>query len=144
MPVKAARSPISVHIRWPVHGIHLLVTGYSTGVHVLVTVLAKTVCGGLLVVAFAVLSEALKPKRFAGILSAAPSVAIAGLAIGSALDGPSQQATAAWTMIAGAVALTVYALVVVPALGRLGPAKGSAVSSAVWVAVAAASYLVLR
>jgi hypothetical protein len=47
-------------------------------------------------------------------------------------------------MIAGAVALTVYALVVVPALGRLGPAKGSAVSSADWVAVAAASYLVLR
>ena len=45
---------------------------------VVVFVLATTLCGGALVLAFAALSEALKPKRFAGILAAA-SVAIARL-----------------------------------------------------------------
>lgn len=94
--------------------------------HVLVTVVAKMVCGGVLVLLFAALSEALKPKRFAGILSAAPSVAIAGLAIGSAVDGPSNQAVAPRTMIAGAVALIAYAVIAVPALRRLGLAKGAA------------------
>ena len=48
-----------------------------------VSVLAKALCGGALVLAFAALSEALKPKRFAGILGAAPSVAIAGIVVGS-------------------------------------------------------------
>ena len=33
--------------------------------------------------AFAALSKSLKPKRFAGILAAAPSVAVAGLVVGS-------------------------------------------------------------
>jgi hypothetical protein len=33
--------------------------------------------GGALVVAFALLSETLKPKRFAGLFSAAPAVALA-------------------------------------------------------------------
>ncbi|MEA2502248.1 MAG: hypothetical protein QOD01_2359, partial [Actinomycetota bacterium] len=40
----------------------------------------KAVNGGLFVVAFALVSEALKPKRFAGLFSAAPSVALANLA----------------------------------------------------------------
>lgn len=110
---------------------------------VLITVLAKTVCGGLLVLLFAALSETLKPKRFAGILSAAPSVALAGLAIGSGADGPLKQAAAAHTMIAGAIALTVYAMVAVPALHRFGAAKGAAVACAVWVGMALAVYPVL-
>ncbi len=41
----------------------------------------KGLAGGLLVVAFALLSECLSPKRFAGLFRAAPSIAIAGLAI---------------------------------------------------------------
>jgi hypothetical protein len=48
-----------------------------------VPVPAKALCGGALVLAFAALSESLKPKRFAGILAAAPSVAVAGLVVGS-------------------------------------------------------------
>jgi len=71
-----------------------------------VSVLAKALCGGALVLTFAALSEALKPKRFAGILGAAPSVAIAGIVVGSLAKGPLDQAAAARTMIAGAVALT--------------------------------------
>jgi hypothetical protein len=46
-------------------------------------------------------------------------------------------------MIAGAIALTVYAMVAVPALHRFGAAKGAAVACAVWVGMALAVYPVL-
>jgi uncharacterized membrane protein (GlpM family) len=105
-----------------------------------VTVLAKTVCGGVLVLVFAALAETLRPKRFAGILSAAPSVAIAGLVVGTLADGAPTQALAARTMIAGAVALTVYSALAVPALRRYGPAKGTVLASLGWLVTAAALY----
>jgi hypothetical protein len=43
--------------------------------------ISKGLAGGGLVVAFAVISECLTPKRFAGLFSAAPAVALAGLTI---------------------------------------------------------------
>jgi len=112
-------------------------------VQAVVTVIAKSLLGGVLVLAFAALSETLKPKRFAGILAAAPSVAIAGLAIGSAAKGPADQAHSAQTMIAGAVALAVYAALAVVALRRLGAGKGAAVCCVAWLVVAAALYPVV-
>jgi hypothetical protein len=105
-----------------------------------ITVLAKTVCGGILVLAFAALAETLRPKRFAGIFSAAPSVAIAGVVVGTFADGAPAQSLAARTMIAGALALTVYSAVAVAALRRLGPGKGAALASLVWLLTAAALY----
>jgi hypothetical protein len=111
--------------------------------HIVVTVLAKTFCGGLLVLLFAELSEALAPKRFAGILCAAPSVAIAGLALGSAANGPADEAMAAHTMIAGAVALTVYAAIAAVVIPRRGVAVGAVVGSGGWLVVAAALTAVL-
>jgi uncharacterized membrane protein (GlpM family) len=112
-------------------------------VQAVLTIAAKALLGGVLVLVFAALSETLTPKRFAGILAAAPSVAIAGLAVGSAAKGPLDQAQAAHTMIAGAVALAAYAAVAVPALRRLGTAKGAAVSCVAWIAVAGALYPVV-
>jgi uncharacterized membrane protein (GlpM family) len=112
-------------------------------VQAVITIAAKTLLGGALVLAFAALSETVKPKRFAGILAAAPSVAIAGLSVGSAAKGPADQATAAHTMIAGAVALAVYAAVAVVALRRLGAGKGALVSGVAWIVVAAALYPVV-
>ena len=106
-------------------------------------VVAKSLLGGVLVLAFAALSETLKPKRFAGILAAAPSVAIAGLAVGSTAKGPADQAHSAQTMIAGAVALAVYAAVAVVALRRLGPGKGAVVSGLAWLIVAGGLYPVV-
>jgi uncharacterized membrane protein (GlpM family) len=107
------------------------------------TIVAKSLLGGVLVLVFAALSETLQPKRFAGILGAAPAVAIASLAVGSVAKGPADQAHAAQTMIAGAVALAVYAAVATVALGRLGTGKGAAVSGVAWVAVAAGLYPVV-
>jgi 4-amino-4-deoxy-L-arabinose transferase-like glycosyltransferase len=104
------------------------------------TVLAKTVCGGVLVLAFAALAEMVGPKRFAGILGAAPSVAIAGLVIGTLADGASSQALAARTMIAGALGLTVYSAVAVRTLRRFGAGKGVVLAGVGWLVVAGALY----
>jgi hypothetical protein len=108
-----------------------------------VAVAAKALCGGVLVLAFAALSEGLEPKRFAGILAAAPSVAIAGLAVGAAEKGPLAEVPAARTMLAGALALAVCAAVLVPLSGRWSAARASVVAGVVWAVVALALYPVV-
>jgi hypothetical protein len=105
------------------------------------TIALKTVCGGALVLLFAALAEMLKPKRFAGIFGAAPTVALAGLIIGLIDKGPAEQAVSARTMIAGAVGLTAYSLIAVPALNRLGPAKGASIAGLGWLVTSALTYL---
>lgn len=107
------------------------------------TIAAKTLCGGVLVLAFAALSETLKPKRFAGILAAAPSVAIAGLTVGAVAKGPADQALAAHSMVAGAVALAVYAAIATVTLRRFGPLKGASVAGIAWVVTALVLYPVV-
>jgi hypothetical protein len=122
----------------------LAVTGVPVDVQVaVVAVLAKALCGGALVLAFAALSQGLKPKRFAGIFAAAPSVAIAGLSVGAAANGPAEQVAAARTMLAGAVALAVCAAVLVPVSRRWGAGKASVIGGLVWLVVAAALYPVI-
>ncbi|WNN92269.1 DUF3147 family protein [Gloeocapsopsis dulcis] len=66
--------------------------------------------GDLVVFTFAVISDVLKPKSFAGIFGAAPSVALATLDITFATKGSSYAALEAQAMLAGAVALFFYSL----------------------------------
>jgi uncharacterized membrane protein (GlpM family) len=112
-------------------------------VETVLTIGAKTLLGGVLVLVFAALSTTLKPKRLAGILAAAPSVAIAGLAVGAAAKGPADQAASARTMVAGAIALVVYAAVAIGALKRFGALRGALVSFAAWVVAALVLYPVV-
>lgn len=109
----------------------------------MVSVIAKALLGGVLVLVFAALSETLKPKRFAGILAAAPSVAIAGLSVGAAAKGPLDQAQSAHTMIAGAIALAVYAGVAVFTLRRFGALKGASIAGLAWLITAVALFWVV-
>jgi galactitol-specific phosphotransferase system IIC component len=51
--------------------------------------IGKFLAGGTLVVLFAIVSEALEPKRFAGLFSAAPSVLLASLIVTVLLEGTS-------------------------------------------------------
>lgn len=74
--------------------------------------LMRFVIGGLLVSAFAVVGDLFKPKSFGGLFGAAPSVALATLALTIAKDGRSYAAIEARSMLAGAAALFVYAIVV--------------------------------
>jgi hypothetical protein len=69
--------------------------------------------GGLIVSAFAVVGDVLRPKGFAGLFGAAPSVALATLTLTLLSDGKQYAALEARSMIAGAGAFLVYALVCV-------------------------------
>jgi len=68
--------------------------------------------GGAVVSAFALLGDLFKPKSFAGLFGAAPSVALATLALTLSLEGARYVATEARSMVVGAIAFLVYASVV--------------------------------
>ena len=74
--------------------------------------LVRALIGGMVVAAFAQLGDLFKPKRFAGLFGAAPSVALASLAFAAAKRGNEHAAVEARSMVAGAVAFLVYAYAV--------------------------------
>jgi uncharacterized membrane protein (GlpM family) len=78
----------------------------------------RAVLGGVLVCLFSVLGEAFKPKSFSGLFGAAPSVAIASLALAFAKDGAGYVRIEARSMLPGAAALFVYGALCVVALRR--------------------------
>ena len=94
--------------------------------------------GGVVVSAFAMLGDVLRPKSFAGLFGAAPSVALATLGIGVYLHGAGYAALQGQTMMAGAVALAVYGVVVCQLLVRawLRAVSATLLSLVVWLVVA--------
>jgi len=72
----------------------------------------RFIIGGLFVSAFAVLGDILKPKSFAGLFGAAPSVALATLILTTHSQGKMFAALEARSMILGAIAFFVYACAV--------------------------------
>ena len=64
--------------------------------------------GGLIVSAFSATGDVLKPKSFAGLFGAAPSVAIATLSLTIAREGKAYAAMESRSMIAGSFALFCY------------------------------------
>jgi hypothetical protein len=78
----------------------------------IVELVIRFVLGGLLVSIFAVLGDLLRPKTFAGIFGAAPSVALVSFGLAFISHDGSYAATDGRSMIAGAVALAIYALVI--------------------------------
>ena len=97
----------------------------------------KGLAGGALVVAFALLSQGLEPKRFAGLFRAAPAVALAGLAVTLLDKGAHDAHQSTAGMIAGGVGMAVYAAAVIPLLRRTRPALASVAAIGVWAVVAA-------
>jgi hypothetical protein len=66
--------------------------------------------GGAIVSAFAVLGDILRPKSFAGLFDAAPpSVALATLSLAVVKESGDYAALEARSMLAGAVALALWA-----------------------------------
>jgi hypothetical protein len=65
--------------------------------------------GGAMVSLFALAGDILRPKGFAGLFSAAPSVALATLALTVTREGPFYASLEARSMVLGAVALVIYA-----------------------------------
>jgi len=75
-------------------------------------ILLRVIVGGTVVSAFALLGDLLKPKTFAGLLGAAPSVALATLVLTVTKDGKMYASLEARSMIFGALAFFLYAIVV--------------------------------
>lgn len=68
--------------------------------------------GGVVVSLFAILGGALKPKSFAGLFGAAPSVALATLSLTVLKKGKEYAGIEAQSMILGAMAFFIYACLV--------------------------------
>ena len=97
----------------------------------------KGLAGGVLVVVFALISQGFDPKRFAGLFSAAPAVALAGLTVTLLDKGAHDAHQSAVGMIAGGVGMAVYAAAVIPLLRRTRPKPAALSAIGVWTLVAA-------
>jgi Protein of unknown function (DUF3147) len=71
-------------------------------------IVIRFLIGGLVVSVFAVIGDLFKPKSFAGLFGAAPSVALATLGLTIVADGSAYAALEARSMLAGAIALLIY------------------------------------
>jgi hypothetical protein len=78
----------------------------------LTEILIRVIVGGVTVSIFAILGDILKPKSFAGLFGAAPSVALATIFFTVAKEGRTYAAIEARSMIVGALAFFLYACIV--------------------------------
>jgi Protein of unknown function (DUF3147). len=83
--------------------------------------LLRFLIGGTVVSLFAILGDIFRPKTFAGLFGAAPSVALATLSLTVASHGRTYAATEARSMLAGAAAFFLYACIVSFVLMRYRP-----------------------
>jgi hypothetical protein len=98
----------------------------------------RFLAGGFVVSAFAMLGDLLRPKSFAGLFGAAPSVALTTLGIAVYQHGADYAALHTQAMVAGALALAVYSVVVCHLLvrARLRAAPATLLSLIVWLIAA--------
>lgn len=99
--------------------------------------LTRFLIGGTIVAAFAVLGDVFKPRSFAGLFGAAPSVALATLGLTIARNGREYAAIECRSMLIGALALGVYSAVVcfLLARGQAQTLPTTLASVVVWFAV---------
>src|SRR5579885_1459757 len=102
-----------------------------------IEIAVRFVLGGLIVCAFAVIGDLWKPKSFAGIFGAAPSVALATLGLTFISHGPSYASIEGRSMLLGAAGFLAYSLVVGWVLlgRRLGAIAATGSSWLVWLTV---------
>lgn len=101
--------------------------------------------GGAVVSAFAVLGDLFRPKSFAGVFNAAPSVALATLALTAMKETSHYVALEGRSMIIGALALAAYSQLTSWLLMRRGWRSLAAASAslALWLAIAFALWAVM-
>jgi hypothetical protein len=102
--------------------------------------------GGVLVSLFAAIAEIVRPKSFAGLFGAAPSIALTTLGMGIVQHGKEYAAIEARSMVFGAIAFLVYAAVASWLLMRF---KTRALATTVgllplWLGVSLAFWFFLR
>jgi uncharacterized membrane protein (GlpM family) len=94
--------------------------------------------GGAVVSIFSAIGSLLRPKTFAGLFGAAPSVALATLALTFHKNGHNYAALEGRSMIVGVVAMAVYAWLLARILFRAQTRTLPATASAllIWLVVA--------
>lgn len=107
--------------------------------------LLRFLIGGVVVSAFSLIGTVLKPKTFAGLFGAAPSVALATLALTFHKDGHQYAAIEARSMLLGAIAMAAYAWCTGRVLfgARHNTLLVTSASLLVWLVVAFGSWAVL-
>jgi len=105
----------------------------------------RFVLGGAIVSAFAVLGDVLRPKTFAGLFAAAPSVALATLSIAIANNGADYAAAQARSMALGAIALGIYSVLVCHLLmqARLRALPATLAALVAWIVCAGGLHLLI-
>jgi hypothetical protein len=78
----------------------------------MIELIVRFIIGGLVVCVFAVIGDVFRPKTFAGIFGAAPSVALATLGLTFAVKGAAYAGTEGKSMLVGAIAFLVYSVIV--------------------------------
>src|SRR3954452_25583332 len=94
----------------------------------------KAVFGGLLVLLFALAAQTLRPQRFACVLGAGPSLALASLTVTCTGKGPLEARRACEGMVAGAVGMVIYCVLATVLMRRWGAVRGAASALAGWFA----------
>ena len=107
--------------------------------------LLRFIAGGIAVSAFAAFGDAVRPKSFAGLFGAAPSIALATILITLSQKGAPFAAVEGRSMIAGALALAAYSWTVCVLLKKFMMPSWAATMAAliVWFAVAFGLYAIL-
>jgi hypothetical protein len=107
--------------------------------------LLRFAIGGVIVSTFAAIGSVLRPKTFAGLFGAAPSVALATVALTFYKNGHSYAAIEGRSMVLGTVAMAAYAWVVGIILfrARHNTLLVTSASLILWVGVALGLWAVL-
>lgn len=98
----------------------------------------RFLAGGLIVSAFAVLGDILRPKSFAGLFGAAPSIALATLSLAFLKQGYGYVSLESRSMVLGAIALGLYSAIVCQLLMRFrwSALSATCVTLIFWLAIA--------
>lgn len=109
-------------------------------------ILIRFLIGGFVVSVFSVLGDIFKPKSFAGLFGAAPSIALASLGLTIAKEGRPFAVIESRSMMAGAVAFFVFASAVSWILMRYRPKALLVTASALvlWLGVAFGLFAMFR
>lgn len=100
----------------------------------LIEILIRVLVGGAVVSFFAILGDMVKPKSFAGLFGAAPSVALATILLTLKKDGTAYTAIEARSMALGAIAFFAYVFVVSRCLlrARWSALRVSVLALSIW------------
>lgn len=109
-------------------------------------ILLRFAIGGVVVSLFAIVGDIFRPKSFAGLFGAAPSIALATLGLTVAHNGKAYAAMEGRSMILGAAAFCMYAALVswVGMRWKVGALKTTLALMPVWFVVSFGAWMLVR